>query len=103
MPPYEWRALAATASRIRWACSSGVSECAKNTLLLSRATTIGCLQRINALVRGASLGQPPKCAVVASKVFRTLPPSIRAAIEANGPVKTVRSVINVPESVGSMR
>ena len=45
----------------------------------------------------------PKCAVVASKVFRTLPPSIRAAIEANGPVKTVRWVSNVPESVGSMR
>ena len=71
-------------------------EEAKNTLLLSRATTIGCLQRINALVRGASLGQPPK----SSALF---PPVICAAIDANGPIKTLRSVINVPESVGSMR
>jgi hypothetical protein len=45
----------------------------------------------------------PQYAVVASKVFRSLPPNRRAAIEASGPVKTVRSVINVPESVVSMR
>ena len=52
-------------------------------------------------------GPPPKFHgtrdILASKVFRTVPPSTRAAIEANGPVKTVRCVINVPESVGSMR
>jgi len=45
----------------------------------------------------------PKCAVVASKVFRTVLPSIRAAIEASGPVKALRCVIKVPESVGSVR
>ena len=53
-------------------------------------------------MRRASLGQPPK---VRSRRLKCLPhrsPQYRAAIEANGPVKTVCCVSNVPESVGSM-